>query len=99
MCIRDRLRDDRIGLIGPNGCGKSTLLNLIAGRIAPDSGEIERGETVKIGYFAQESEQMDEDKRAIDYIKETALAVETGQGRLTASQLMETCLLYTSRCV
>lgn len=86
------LRDDRIGLIGPNGCGKSTLLNLIAGRIAPDSGEIERGETVKIGYFAQESEQMDEDKRAIDYIKETALAVETGQGRLTASQLMETFL-------
>ncbi|MDY4517373.1 MAG: ABC-F family ATP-binding cassette domain-containing protein [Candidatus Spyradocola sp.] len=83
------LRDDRVGIVGHNGCGKSTLLNMIAGRIRPDSGSITVGETVKIGYFAQDNADMDGEKRAIDFIRDIALSVETDEGTLTATQMME----------
>lgn len=83
------LRDDRIGIVGRNGSGKSTLLNLMAGRLQPDSGEIVRGDTVKIGYFDQEGVELDPDQRAIDYIKENGNSIPTSEGNLTASKLME----------
>ena len=83
------LRDDRIGVVGPNGSGKSTLLNLIAGRLAPDAGEVVTGETVRIGYFAQETPPMAADRRVIDYVKDIGNRIETPEGSLTASQLLE----------
>ncbi len=83
------LRDDRVGIIGHNGCGKSTLMNIITGRLAPDSGTVEIGDTVKIGVFAQENGEMDENMRVIDYIKEVAEYVPTADGRITASQMLE----------
>ena len=83
------LRDDRIGIVGVNGSGKSTLLNLIAGRLKPDSGRVVVGETVKIGYFSQENPPMDPDMRVIDYVKEIGERIETPDGVLTASQLLE----------
>lgn len=83
------LRDDRVGIIGHNGCGKSTLMNIITGRLAPDSGTVEIGDTVKIGVFAQENGEMDENMRVIDYIKEIAEYVPTADGRITASQMLE----------
>ncbi|HIY20837.1 MAG TPA: ABC-F family ATP-binding cassette domain-containing protein [Candidatus Flavonifractor merdigallinarum] len=93
MVLRDfscmLLRDDRIGIVGVNGSGKSTLLNLIAGRLAPDAGEVLVGETVKIGYFSQENPPMDPNIRVIDYVKEIGERIETPDGVLTASQLLE----------
>lgn len=87
------LRDDRIGIIGPNGCGKSTLLNIIARRLNEDSGSIEIGDTVSIGYYSQESEDMDISLRAIEYIKEAAEYITTNTGdKITASQMMENFL-------
>ena len=83
------LRDDRIGIVGANGSGKSTLLNLIAGDLIPDGGEIEVGETVRVGYFRQEVPDMDGDTRVIDYVKEIGNRIETAEGMLTASQLLE----------
>ena len=83
------LRDDRIGVVGPNGSGKSTLLNLIAGRLAPEAGEVVTGETVRIGYFAQETPPMAADRRVIDYVKDIGNRIETPEGSLTASQLLE----------
>ena len=83
------LRDDRIGIVGANGSGKSTLLNLLAGELAPDAGAVETGETVRIGYFRQEVPDMDGDTRVIDYVKEIGNRIETGEGMLTASQLLE----------
>ncbi|MFA6809278.1 MAG: ABC-F family ATP-binding cassette domain-containing protein, partial [Eubacteriales bacterium] len=84
------LRDDRIGIIGDNGKGKTTLLNLIIGNIFPDSGKIDIGDTVKIGYFSQQSEDMDTSIRAIEYIKKSAEFVTTADGtRISASQMME----------
>ncbi len=83
------LRNDRIGIIGRNGCGKSTLLKMICGELSPDSGTIETGETVKIGYFSQECEQMDFSLRVIDYIRGIAENIVTADGVLTASQMLE----------
>lgn len=83
------LRDDRIGFIGPNGCGKSTLMKIIMGIVEPDQGEVIVGDTVKIGYFAQENEQMTGDIRVIDYIKNIAEYIETAKGEASASQMLE----------
>lgn len=83
------LKNDRIGIIGPNGCGKTTLLRIIAGVLPPDSGRIEVGQTIRIGYFSQENEYMDASMRVIDYIKEVGEYVTTTEGRITASQMLE----------
>lgn len=83
------LRDDRIGIIGPNGIGKSTLLKIIAGRLEPDCGKTATGETVKIGFFSQENEDMDESLRVIDYIREEAEFLTTDDGVVSASQMLE----------
>ena len=80
------LKNQRLGIIGPNGCGKTTLMKLITDRIQPDEGEIIIGDTIQIGYFAQEAEDMNEDQRVIDYIKDIAEYVPTKDGRITASQ-------------
>ncbi|WP_026395092.1 ABC-F family ATP-binding cassette domain-containing protein [Acetobacterium malicum] len=81
---------ERIGIIGKNGYGKSTLLNLLAGKLSPDGGTITLGDTVKLGYFSQESEDMDLSLRAIDYIREKAEVMENSRGEtVTAAQMME----------
>lgn len=81
---------DRVGIVGPNGSGKSTLLNLIAGRLQPDSGEVELGATVKLGYFTQEHQDMDDTMRVIEYVKEEAEIVRTADGSvITAGQMLE----------
>ena len=83
------LKNQRLGIIGPNGCGKSTLMKIITGKEEPDQGTMEIGDTVKIGYFAQEVTEMDENQRVIDYIKDVAEYVPTKDGRITASQMLE----------
>ncbi len=84
------LRDDRLGIIGPNGVGKSTLLNLIAGRIQPDSGEIVVGETIHIAYYDQLSSDLDPNLRLIDYISDGAAVILTPDGStVTAGQMLE----------
>ncbi len=83
------LRDDRIGIIGPNGIGKSTLLRIISGEIKPDKGNVEIGETVKIGFFTQENTGMDQNLRVIEYIRQIAEHIETKKGSLSASQMLE----------
>jgi ATP-binding cassette subfamily F protein uup len=90
-------RDERVGIIGLNGSGKSTLLRIIAGRLAPDRGTAEHGQTVNIGCFFQENDEMDESMRAIDYIKEAAQVVQTEEGgSITAAQMMERFLFPPS---
>ena len=85
-------RNGRIGIIGENGCGKSTLLQLLSGNLSPDTGTVEIGDTVKIGYYTQECKNMDEHQRVIDYIKDGAEWIETINGKLSAAQMLETFL-------
>ena len=94
LCLIDSftyifLKNDRIGIVGPNGCGKSTLLKIINGIVTPDGGDVTIGQTIRIGYFSQESEDMDDSLTAIDYIKEVGEYIKTSDGRITASQMME----------
>lgn len=91
------LRDDRIGILGDNGSGKSTLLNIITGKLEADSGIVDIGETVNIGYFTQETEYMDNETRAIEYIREYREYIETKNGeKISASQMMERFLFPPS---
>lgn len=84
------LRDDRIGIVGPNGMGKSTLINIIAGKLEGDGGYVDLGETVKIGLYSQETNFLKEDMRVIEYIRETAEYLTTAEGeKITASQMLE----------
>ena len=93
VCIRDFnyivLKNQRLGIIGPNGCGKSTLLKMIAGLLEPDTGEVEIGETIRIGYFSQEVEDMDSSQRVIDYIRDVAEYIPTREGLVSAAKLLE----------
>lgn len=82
-------RDARIGIVGKNGCGKSTLLNMISGRLLPDVGTVVFGDTVKLGYFSQDSQEMDVSLRVIDFIRNIAETIETRDGPLSASQMLE----------
>ncbi len=83
------LKNQRLGIIGPNGCGKSTVIKMIAGLVEPDSGKIEVGETVRIGYFGQEEQHMDDAQRVIDYVKDIAEYITTTDGEISASSLLE----------
>lgn len=90
------LKGDRIGIVGPNGCGKSTLLKTITGLVEPDDGFIEIGQTVKIGYFSQENEYMDDNERVIDYVRDVAEYLKTKDGHISASQMLERFLFEGS---
>lgn len=83
------LKNDRIGIIGPNGCGKSTLVNILTRKTEPDSGSVVIGETVKIGIFSQENEHMKGEQQVIDYIKDVGEYINTRGGKISASQLLE----------
>ncbi len=83
------LRNDRIGIVGHNGCGKSTFLNIVTGHETPDTGHVEIGDTVKIAYFSQENEYMDDRLKVIDYIREVGEYIETVDGKITASKMLE----------
>ena len=82
-------RRERLGLIGPNGCGKTTLLNIIAGILPPDSGNRDIGSTVRLGFFTQDNEEVDPDLRVIEYIRQTAENVQTEEGEMSASLMLE----------
>lgn len=85
------LRDDRVGFIGPNGCGKSTLMKIILGLEKQDAGTVEIGQTVKISYYAQETDTsvMNPNQRVIDYIRDEAEFVETPEGKISAARMLE----------
>ena len=83
------LRNDRLGVLGENGSGKSTMLKMLCGELEPDSGIVEIGETVKIGYFSQENEHMDKSMRVIEYVCDIAHNVQTTDGYISASQMLE----------
>ena len=83
------LKNDRIGIIGENGCGKSTLLKIIVGEEQPKEGTVTIGDTVKIGYFSQDSRKMDENMRVIDYVKEVGEYITTTEGKITAAMMLE----------
>lgn len=92
------LKDDRIGIVGNNGVGKSTLLKLIVGDLQSDSGRIDIGSTVNIGYFSQMSEELSGNQRVIDYIKDVAEYVETPDGKISATKMLEK-FLFTSELI
>ena len=83
------LKDDRIGIVGHNGAGKSTLLKTIVGMVEPDTGYVETGTTIKVGYFSQENEYLDESVRVIDCVRDVAEYIQTSEGRTSASQMLE----------
>ena len=83
------LRDERMAIVGPNGCGKTTMLRVLSGELAPDTGEVVLGETVKVGFFKQEFPTVDEDMRLIDFMRDIAEYVQTPEGRFSASQMLE----------
>ena len=85
-------RDDRIGIVGHNGTGKSTFLRILAGQAQPDTGTVSYGETVKIGYFAQDCGHMDQEQKVIEFIRDIAETVRTPDGTLSAAQMLETFL-------
>lgn len=87
---------DRLGIVGDNGVGKSTLLNIIAGQLQPQSGQVIIGETVRVAYFSQQIEGLDESKRVINYLQEVAEEVETGAGRISIAELLEQFLFPRS---
>lgn len=89
-------RDDRVGIVGDNGTGKSTILNLMAGYLTPDSGTVTVGETVKLGYFSQHGAEMNDLETALDYVKSFGDRIETPDGVLTASKLMDSFLFTGS---
>ena len=86
------LKNDRIGIIGPNGCGKTTLLKIINGIVRSDTGTVEMGQTIRVGYFSQENEYMDDSEKVIDYVKEVGEYITTPEGKITASQMLENFL-------
>ncbi|MFS9041789.1 ABC-F family ATP-binding cassette domain-containing protein [Streptococcus cristatus] len=87
---------DRLGIVGDNGVGKSTLLNLIAGQLQPQSGQVIIGETVRVAYFSQRIEGLDESKRVINYLQEVAEEVKTGSGTTSIAELLEQFLFPRS---
>ncbi len=89
------LKNQRLGIIGPNGCGKTTLIRMIAGIEEPDSGVIDIGETIKIGYLSQEAVHLNSDERVIDFIKDIGEYIQTKDGKISASQMLER-FLFTS---
>lgn len=90
------LANDRVGIVGENGCGKSTLMKIIMGEVQPDIGNIEIGQTVKIGYFSQENEHLPEDIKVIDYIRDTAEFVQTVDGTVSATKMLERFLFNST---
>ena len=82
------LKNDRVGFVGRNGCGKTTLMKMITGAVQPDAGDIEIGQTIKIGYYAQECD-MPDNKRVIDYIRDVAEIIDTTEGKVTAARMLE----------
>lgn len=94
------LHNDRVGIVGPNGCGKSTLLKMICGQVPPDSGTIELGETLRVGYLSQDMNIFDKeppDKRAIDFVRDTAEYIRTPSGTISASKMLEWFLFDGAR--